>query len=285
MYIKHFGLIQYPFSLTPNTRYFLKLPSHETAFQQLLLALDSDGQFSKITGEVGAGKTMLCRKVLNALALHQDKYTTAYIPHPFLSEENLMHVLAGELGLPEQEGASYRTLLKSVSEEIIRQSQKSKQVVLFVDEAQAMPEDTLASLYLLSSIETTQAHFQIVLFGQPELDQLLDLPSLRHLSQSISFSHTLPAMGRDDVEAYIEHRLNKAGYSGQRLFAADAVDAIFEASAGIPRLVNILCHKALMVAFGKGDYLISLNHVDSAVEDTESVEKEPSFRDKLLGRL
>lgn len=284
MYIEHFGLMQYPFSLTPNTRYFLKLPAHEQAFQQLLLALADDGQFSKITGEVGAGKTMLCRKVLNALATHKDKYITAYIPHPYLDEEGMMHSLAEELGLVNLEKASYRELLKAISEEIVAQSKKSKQVVLFVDEAQAMPIETLAALYLLTNIETMQAHFQVVLFGQPELDLLLDQPALRPLQQCLSFSHTLPALDREGVDAYIVHRLAKAGYSGQSLFSQEAIDAIFTASGGIPRLINILCHKALMVGFGKGEQTIPLAHALSAIADTETAHKERGFADRIFGR-
>lgn len=262
----------------------MKLPAHEHAFQQLLLALADDGQFSKLTGEVGAGKTMLCRKVLNALATHKDKYITAYIPHPYLDEEGLMHSLADELGLKNLDKASYRELLKAISAEIVAQSRKSKQIVLFVDEAQAMPEDTLAALYLLTNIETMQAHFQVVLFGQPELDDLLDQPALRPLRQSLSFSHTLPALDREGVGAYIVHRLTKAGYSGQSLFSQDAIDAIFKASGGIPRLINVLCHKALMVGFGKGDHSIPLAHAVSAIADTETVQKEQGFADRFMGR-
>ncbi|MFT4888317.1 MAG: MSHA biogenesis protein MshM [Pseudohongiellaceae bacterium] len=284
MYIKHFGLMQYPFSLTPNTRYFLKLPAHEQAFQKLLLALSDEGQFSKLTGEVGAGKTMLCRKVLNALANHKDKYITAYIPHPYLDEEGVMHALAGELGLLHLEKANYRELLKAISEEILAQSKKSKQVVLFVDEAQAMPVETLAALYLLTNIETAQAHFQVVLFGQPELDLLLDEPALRPLRQCLSFSHILLALNREDADAYIAHRLAKAGYSGQSLFSQAAIDAIFQASGGIPRLINILCHKALMVGYGKGEQTIPIAYAKSAIADTESAHKERGFADRVLGR-
>ena len=284
MYIQHFGMMQYPFSLTPNTRYFLKLPAHEQAFQQLLLALTDHGQISKLTGEIGAGKTMLCRKVLNALANHKDKYITAYIPHPFLDEEGVMHSLAEELGLPHPNKASYRELLKVISQEIIAQSKNSKQVVLFIDEAQAMPTETLAALFLLTTIETTHAHFQVVLFGQPELDLILDQPALRPLCQGLSFSHTLPALDREEVDAYVAHRLAKAGYSGKSLFSQDAIDAVFRGSGGIPRLINILCHKALMVDYGKGAFTISLAYVKSAIIDTEPAHKERGFADRIFGR-
>lgn len=121
--------MQYPLLLTPNTRYSLKLPAHEQAFQQLLLALADHGSISKLTGEVGASKTMLCRKVLNALANHEDKYITAYIPHPYLDEEEIMHPLVEKLGLPHPDKASYRKLLKVISQEIIAQSKTSNKMV------------------------------------------------------------------------------------------------------------------------------------------------------------
>lgn len=280
MYINHFGMIQYPFSLTPNTRYFLKLPAHEEAFQQLLLALAEEGRFSKLIGEVGAGKTMLCRKVLNALSLHKESYVTAYIPHPYLDEQSMMLSLADELGLSNLDGASYRDLLRAISAEIIQQSKNGKQIVLFIDEAQAMPVDTLGALYLLTSIDPLNAHFQVVLFGQPELDLVLDQPMLRSLKQDISFSYTLPALDKESVNAYINHRLAKAGYNGAGLFSEDAINAIYQASGGIPRLVNILCHKSLMVAFGKGEHAIPLDFVEDAIKDTEQTapDKKQSTR-------
>lgn len=274
MYISHFGMIQYPFSLTPNTRYFLKLPTHEEAFQQLLAALAEESRFSKLTGEVGAGKTMLCRKVLNALALHKDTYITAYIPHPYLDEQSLMLTLADELGLKNLDGASYRELLRAISAEIVTQSRNAKQIVLFIDEAQAMPVETLGALYLLTSIDTLSAHFQVILFGQPELDMVLDHPSLRALRQDIGFAHALPPLDKQSVNAYINHRLTKAGYNGQGLFSEAAINAIFDASGGIPRVVNILCHKSLMVAFGKGEHSVSLDFVEAAIKDSKQSEPD-----------
>lgn len=271
MYIKHFGMIQYPFSLTPNTRYFFKLPSHEQAFQQLLSALENEGRFSKLIGEVGTGKTMLCRKVMNALSLHEKKYVTAYIPHPYLDEQSMMLTLADELRLNNLEGASYRELLKAISMKIVTLSRESKQLVLFVDEAQAMPVETLSALYLLTSIDTAHEHFQVILFGQPELDLLLDQPELRSLKQSICFTHTLPPLDQDAVGAYINHRVMKAGYNGQGLFTESAINAISDASEGIPRLVNVLSHKALMVTYGKGEQSVTKAYAEAAIKDTQQL--------------
>ena len=281
MYIQHFGLAQYPFSLTPNTKYFLKLPSHQHAFNLLIAALDEEGRFAKITGEVGTGKTMLCRKVLNSLEFHKNKYVTAYIPHPTLSEEGIMHAIAEELSIDRDPRISYYDLLKIVTEEIILIAEENKSVVLFIDEAQAMPEETLEAVHLLTRAESESGkHLQVILFGQPELDELLQRNVLKQVNAQITFSYQVPALDRDGLESYVTHRLSKAGYNGPPMFTTDAVDLLFIASKGIPRLINILCHKALMVAFGKGDLIVSEKHIESAVTDTESAksEKSPSKR-------
>jgi len=182
MYIQHFGLAQYPFSLTPNTRYFLKLPSHQQAFDLLLKALEGESHYSKIIGEVGTGKTMLCRKVLNSLEAYKNKYITAYIPHPILSEEGIMHALAEELSVEHDPSSSYFVLLTLISKEIIDLSREGKHIVLFIDEAQAMPEETLAAVHLLTTLDReTGASLQVVLFAQPELEVLLTQPTLAQL--------------------------------------------------------------------------------------------------------
>lgn len=278
MYIQHFGMAQYPFSLTPNTRYFLKLPNHQKVFTQLIKALDDQGNFIKIIGEVGTGKTMLCRKVLHALECHKKRYITAYIPHPILSEEGIMHALAEELSIERDPYISYFDLLRLITAELINISAENKSVILFIDEAQAMPEETLEAIHLLTNIETAnENHLQVVLFGQPELNQLLDRLVLSQLKRNLMFSFQLTALDRDGLEAYVAHRLNKAGYNGPQMFTQKALDSLFKGSAGIPRLINILSHKALMAAFGSGDQFIEEDHVDRAIIDTEAARKKKSF--------
>jgi MSHA biogenesis protein MshM len=283
MYIQHFGLAQYPFSLTPNTRYFLKLPSHQQAFNELIAALDEEGYFAKITGEVGTGKTMLCRKVLNSLEFHKDKYVTAYIPHPILSEEGIMHAIAEELSIERAPDISYYDLLKRITEELISISEEDKNVILFIDEAQAMLQETLEAVHLLTKVESsTGKHLKVVLFGQPELNELLDHAILRQIKQQLSYSFNIPALDRDGVESYVAHRLSKAGYNGPHMFTTNAVDALYQASRGIPRLINVLCHKALMASFGKGELIVNEKHLESAVTDTESTKTEKSLIQKLF---
>ena len=282
MYNQHFGLAQYPFSLTPNTRYFLKLPSHQQAFDLLLEALDGEANFAKITGEVGTGKTMLCRKALNSLEFHKNRFVTAYIPHPIFGAEGVVHAIAEELSIEREANLSYYELLKAVTESIASFSREGKRVVLFIDEAQAMPEETLATVHLLANIETQNPNpLQVILFGQPELDELLDRPMLAKIKRDLAFSFILPALDRDDVAAYVAHRLAKAGYSGPHMFTKKALNLLYDGSQGIPRLINVLSHKALMVAFGRGEQVIDEQHIGDAIKDTESARQKRSLAARL----
>ena len=273
MYLQHFGLRELPFSLTPNTRFFLNMASYHKAYNMLMVSLANAEGFIKIVGEVGTGKTMLCRKVLNTLEEDKDNYVTAYIPNPVLSPKGLFLAFAEELNIEIDQDVGHHRLLKAITERLVDHSARGKQVVLFIDEAHAMPEQTLEALRLLTNIETEQVKlFQVVLFAQPELDSLLSQPSLRQLRQRITFSFEIEALDRDGIERYVVHRLATAGYNGPFLFSKRALDLLYKTSNGVPRLVNILCHKALMVAFGKGERSVQVDHIRSAAEDTEGIE-------------
>jgi MSHA biogenesis protein MshM len=277
MYLQHFGLRELPFSLTPNTQFFLYMASHHKAYNVLMVSLANAEGFIKIVGEVGTGKTMLCRKVLNTLEEDKENYITAYIPNPVLSPKGLFLAFAEELNIEIDQDVGHHRLLKAIREKLVEFSANGKQVVLFIDEAHAMPEQTLEALRLLTNIETEQVKlFQVVLFAQPELDISLSQPSLRQLRQRITFSLEIEALDRDGVERYVSHRLATAGYNGPFLFSKRSLDYLFRSSDGIPRVINILCHKALMVAFGKGERSVQIDHIKSAAEDTEGVEL-PSF--------
>ncbi|MEX2468718.1 MAG: AAA family ATPase [Pseudohongiellaceae bacterium] len=285
MYLEHFGLAQHPFSLTPNTRFFLKLPSHQQAFSGIISALREEGHFSKVIGEVGTGKTMLCRKVLNALEAHPDKFATAYIPQPILDEDSVMYAIAEELGLECASNISYYDLLKTISTHLVQLAGEKRRLILFIDEAQAMPEESLKAVYLLTQVKLARARrMHVILFGQPELDELLERNALQPVQDDIVFSFLLPALDLEGARAYVEHRLSRAGYCGPRLFTEEALEALFHASHGTPRLINILCNKSLMVAFGKGDRAISDAHMASAISDTESSHSEKRWTDRLLGQ-
>lgn len=283
MYLEHFGLAQYPFSLTPNTRYFLKLPSHLQIFDAVVASLKQEGQFSKIVGEVGTGKTMLCRKMLNALSFHHQRFATAFIPHPILSEDALLSAIADELQLEVASNQNYRTLLKELGAQLLAIAKTKRQVVLFIDEAQAMPEESLNTVLLLTQTQAGAAlPMKVVLFGQPELNELLERPVLRQLNDSMSCSFTLPALDSSGVEAYVQHRLAKAGFSGNHMFSNKAVELLVANSGGIPRVINVLCHKALLVAFGKGERIVNETHVQSAIDDTEPAQKKPSWTERFF---
>ncbi|MGM0769344.1 MAG: ExeA family protein [Pseudomonadota bacterium] len=279
MYETHFGLQEAPFALTPNTRYFLRAPSHHDALELLLVALRQREGFIKITGEVGTGKTLLCRLLLNEL--EQEAYT-AYIPNPHLTPDTLYEAVAEELGVDVARCANTHQVLKALNERLIALAMEQRQVVLVIDEAQAMPEDTIEALRLLTNLETESVRLlQVVLFGQPELDQLLKRESLRQLRQRITFAHRLAPLDRASVAHYLRHRLAQAGYNGGDLFAPAALRLMTRSSGGIPRLVNILAHKSLLAAWGCGERQVRRNHVLMAVRDTESA-RQPGLLARWL---
>ncbi|RDE18860.1 AAA family ATPase [Motiliproteus coralliicola] len=279
MYQQFFGLNELPFTLTPNTHYFLNLPTHQEALNLILVALENGDGFVKIVGEVGTGKTLLCRKVLNAL---DEDCISAYIPNPYLSADGFRMAFARELGLELDTLKGSFDLLERINQRLVELVAEGKRVVLIVDEAQAMPEKTIEALRLLTNLETeTTKLFQVVLFGQPELDELLGQSSLRQLLQRITFSYRLRHLDLEGTGQYLHHRLTLAGYNGVPLFEAKAVKKLWQASSGTPRLINILAHKALMVAYGKGDRRVSAAQVVTAVEDTEGVVLQSSAKPRL----
>jgi len=286
MYLKHFGLREPPFSLTPDTSFCYNLSPHQEAFNVLVVALRGGEGFVKISGEVGTGKTLLCRKLLDSLP---KQYVSVYLPNPLLTPRQLHQAVADELGLELPRDASLQELLKHISRELIALSGSYRSVVLCIDEVQTMPEQSLEALRLLSNLETEKRKLvQIILFGQPELDQRLQKPGLRQLRQRITSSYQLRSMDRQEMEGYIAHRLLVGGCQGGILFRPAAIKAIHRGSKGIPRLVNILCHKSMLAAFGRGDRLVDRHHVLAAIQDTEDARTNFKLRLSpwgLFGRM
>ncbi|GAB4350689.1 MAG: AAA family ATPase [Gammaproteobacteria bacterium] len=271
MYLDHFGLNDLPFRLTPDTSYFFNAGGHQEALNVLLVALRSGEGFIKVTGEVGTGKTLLCRMLLNSL--EDDAYCTAYIPNPLLTPAALVMALADELGLKVPRNQGWYRLLKVINEQLVELVREGRTTVLLLDEAQAMPRESLEALRLLSNLETEKKKLlQVVMFGQPELDVQLQKPSLRQLRQRIAFSYLLPAMDRKAMEAYLAHRFYIAGFRGPLPFSKKALDGLFRASRGVPRLINILAHKSLMAAYGAGAKEVGHKQVRAAVEDTDDTQ-------------
>ena len=274
MYEEHFGLSQLPFTLTPNTEFYLNARSHQQAFNLLTVALGTAEGFIKIVGEVGTGKTMLCRYLLNNLDEH---YSTAYIPNPYLSPSELYYALADELGVDMSGVENQHAISKRINQKLVELVGAGKQVVLVVDEAQTMPLETMEALRLITNLETEKTKLlQIVLFGQPELDVILSNPMLRQLRQRITFDYNLQPLTLEGASNYVQHRINVAGYNGESLVTRRALKTLYLASGGVPRLINILCHKALMSAYGKGDREVGKVHLLAAIDDTAGV-KRPAW--------
>ena len=266
-YLKHFGLRELPFGITPDTSYFFACRSIQEALNTLLISVSNGEGFIKITGEVGTGKTLLCRKFLSTLG---PGWVSAYIPNPNLEPRVVLLALAEELGLPAESIGAHR-LEKELTQRLLDIARQGKRVVLCMDETQAMPLATLESVRLLTNLETEKRKLmQVVLFGQPELDRKLASASVRQLRQRITFQYTLKALARHEVAAYVAHRLTIAGHSGPALFSDGALRAIHIASRGVPRLVNILAHKSLLLAYGEGVRRAERRQVRAAIEDTPS---------------
>jgi len=274
VYLDYFGLTELPFGITPDTSYTYLTEGHQGALNTLLVALNSGEGFIKITGEVGTGKTLLCRRLLQSLPAES---ISAYLPNPYLAPRTLMLALAEELGVGVAPETDDYHLLQQVNRSLLDSAAAGRNVVVCIDEAQAMPLETLESLRLLSNLETEKRKLlQIILFGQPELDEKLAQPSVRQLLQRIAFHYRLGGLARGEVGNYLAHRLRVAGYRGEPLFSPGAVRALIKSSNGTPRLVNILAHKALLAVFGEGRRQVKAGHVRKAVRDTEGA-KHPGW--------
>ncbi|NQZ93672.1 MAG: AAA family ATPase [Moritella sp.] len=274
MYKAHFGLTEVPFGLTPNTQFYHPLEPHFEALQVLTTALAAGEGFIKVTGEVGTGKTLICRKLLNELS---DNYVIAYLPNPYLTPNEIRAAIASELSIDAS--LDQHQLTEALNHRLIALSAEDKQVVLLIDEAQVLPHETLEALRLISNLETeSKKLLQVVLFGQPELDTRLQQDNLRQLRQRITFSYQLRPLLANETSSYVEHRLTVSGYRGAPLFEAKALRLLHQASGGIPRLINILAHKCLMLSYGENVRNINIKLVKLAIQDTESAIQPRNLR-------
>jgi MSHA biogenesis protein MshM len=267
MYLSHFGLNELPFGLTPDTLFAYTSTSHQEALNTLLIAANSGEGFMKITGEVGTGKTLLCRSFL--AALDTNAFVSVYIPNPYLQPRALLRAVAEELGVAPHRHDDQHDVMKGITQALLDFAAAGKSVVICLDESQAMPIESLEALRLLTNLETEKRRLlQIVLFGQPELDVMLSHESVRQLRQRITFQYRLRALARDEIPSYLAHRLRAAGYRGGVVFGRRAVRALHRGTNGVPRLVNIVAHKAMLLAYGEGRHEVTARHVRGAVSDT-----------------
>lgn len=293
MYLEHFGLREFPFGLTPDTSFFFACSSYQEALNTLLVAARNGEGFIKIVGEVGNGKTLLCRKFIATLSHGEDattaigtqdaatggrnakKFVTAYLPNPYLEPRSLLLALADEFRIKLDPDVDQHLLLKGLTLALLNFAREGKRVLVCLDEAQAMPLDSLEVLRLLTNLETEKRKLmQVVLFGQPELDERLKQKSVRQLRQRISFQYVLKGLRKNELDRYLRHRLAVAGYRGDTLFHRGAVDAMQRVTHGTPRLVNIIAHKALFLAYGEGRQQVLARHVRAAAADTPEARRD-----------
>lgn len=267
MYYAHFGLKEPPFKITPNTEFFFSGANRGAILDALIYAISSGEGIIKVVGEVGSGKTMLCRMLETMLP---ESIERIYLANPSVAPEDILHAIAFELQLNLPPDADRLLVMQTLQNYLIDRHTEGRQVVIFVEEAQGMPIATLEEIRLLSNLETRHNKLlQIVLFGQPELDENLNEPHIRQLKERITHSFNLGPLTEKDAEDYLISRLRTAGYFGPPLFTKTAVKRVVKASEGLVRRINILADKALLAAFAENAYAITPKHISTAIKDSE----------------
>jgi MSHA biogenesis protein MshM len=266
LYLDHFGLAEPPFRITPHTDFFFDGAERGATLEALEYAVLHDEGIVKVSGEVGSGKTMLCRVLMERLPPH---VATIYLATASLERDEILHAIADDLQLNLSRDRA-TLALRGLQEHLISQYAAGRRVVILIDEAHVMPEATLEQVRLLSNLESNRHKLlQIVLFGQPELDENLAKPSLRQLRDRITHSFRMRPLARAEVAMYLSFRMRAAGYHGPDTFAPAAVGKIARASGGLTRRINILADKSLLAAFSEGTHAVTPRHVRAAVADSE----------------
>lgn len=266
MYLDHFGLDEAPFKITPHTEFFYQGASRGAILEGLLYAILNGEGLIKIVGEVGAGKTMLSRVTIERLP---DNVQSILITTPSIDPDEMLLTIAEELGL-NTSGQRHTNIVRTLQECLIEKYAKGMQVVVFIDEAHAMPRETLEEIRLLSNLESSRNKLlQIVILGQPELDDLLARPEMRQLRERVTHSFNLQPLNEDDIRQYLAFRMRAAGYKGPDVFALASIKWLARASQGLTRRVNILADKALLAAFADNTHGITPAHVKAAIKDSE----------------
>lgn len=285
MYLEHFGLTEPPFRITPHTDFFFAGANRGATLDALLYAVTHDEGIVKISGEVGSGKTMLCRVLIERLPA---QVTIAYLSNPSLSRADILYAIADELRIELPENARASAVLRSLQDHLIRLYGEGRRVVVLIDEAHAMPAETLEEIRLLSNLESNHSKLlQLVLFGQPELNDILVRPDMRQLKERITHNFPLEPLVRDDIAEYMEFRMRAAGYRGPNVFSPSSIKIITKASQGLTRRINMLADKALLAAFSENTHQITAKHVRAAVKDCDfskatRIAKPPPWRTAAL---
>lgn len=268
MYLDFYGLKEQPFNITPDPRFLVYTNGHREAFDSLLYGIKSRKGFIKMVGEVGTGKTTLCRAVLRTLP---DDVESALILNPAADEIQLISAIMQDLGIPVFCNDRMR-LINLLNAYLLDQNRAGRNVVVMIDEAQNLPAAVMEQIRLLSNLETDQDKLmQIVMVGQPELENRLGRNELRQLRQRIMVSARLEPLGRRDTGYYISHRLRVAGAGEELAFEPGAVAAVYKISRGLPRLVNKICDLALLAGYADRSRRIDRKHARQAIAELEGV--------------
>jgi len=266
LYLEHFGLREPPFRITPHTDFFFEGADRGATLEALLYAIQHEEGIVKVVGEVGSGKTLLCRVLIERLPQHVE---TIYLANPSFSRDEILYAVAEELKIEfSRERATIA--LRALQDRLIASYAEGRRTVILIDEAHAMPEETLEQVRLLSNLETSRHKLlQIVLFGQPELEEVLGLPSLRQLKDRITHSFRMRPLSQSEAANYITFRMRAAGYRGPDVFAPEAVAMIARAASGLSRRINILADKSLLSAFSQGAHAVAAKQARAAIGDSE----------------
>jgi MSHA biogenesis protein MshM len=266
LYLEHFGLAEAPFRITPHPDFFFDGAERGATLEALVYAILHDEGIVKVSGEIGSGKTMLCRVLIERLP---PDVQTVFLANPMYSRTEILEAIADELGVRPAPGAA-AVSIRDLQSHLIAQYAEGRRVVVLIDEAHAMPRDALEQVRLLTNLETGRAKLlQIVLFGQPELDEALDAAPMRQLKDRITHSFRMRPLSEPEVARYLAHRMRAAGYRGPDVFDEAAIAAIAHASSGLTRRINVLADKALLAAFAAGAHAVSAAHARAAIADSE----------------
>ncbi len=285
MYYEHFGLTEAPFKITPNTDFFFGGGNRGPILEALIYAITQGEGIVKVTGEVGSGKTMLCSMLQSRLP---EQVETVYLANPSVSPEEILHAIAFEMQLDIPRDATRLVVMHAIQAYLLKRHAEGKRVVLFVEESQGMPIATLEEIRLLSNLETkSDKLLQIVLFGQPELDDNLRENQIRQLKERITHSFRLEPLTAQETREYLMFRLRAAGYRGPDLFTESIVGEISRITGGLTRRINLITDKALLAAFSENTHSVRQKHVDAAIRDSEFAQKHlpPATRPRLVQGL
>jgi len=291
MYLEYFNLKEYPFNQSLNLECYYNLSSHQEALNVLLVSLKINDGIIKITGAPGTGKTLLCRILLDKLG---DDYIPIYLPNPYLSYNELLQTVADEVGITLENGADNAALSKAIFQKCNKIKSSGKRIILIFDEAQGLSNENLESIRILSNLENGRGRLvQIVLIGGLELDRKLTAVASDHFNQRITFSYTLLPMRESDVKGYVMHRLTQVSNAPNKkhniTITPRASRLIHKSTKGLPRLVNLICHKSLMLVYSYGESQITPKTVSKAIKDTTIIKRSKKWKwialNVLLGAI